>query len=535
MSVDRRTFIAYPNQLRRWDDTSACIEDGVLPSESNIGRLYKYDALPAGSWIRVLHLTPGQKCDPIRCSLRPALLANVAGQYDALSYVWGPGSPQKSIEVDGKDFAIRENLFLFLARLRSDHGELDIWVDAICIDQNCADEKNHQVQQMRHVYKESRRTRLWLGPGDCALDDLLYGPSRKEKEENVRERGMASILDNPYWRRLWIVQEVILSPDIQVYLSRSNFSWTYFYRLFEATQIATIKEKFLQSAMYSLQLQRIGSEARYFPTLVGNYCRSGCHDVRDRVFGLLGLVEDVKLQVNYDLSSAEIFDSVIRAYPGRLAEELAVPLLTALELWSDGPNSHSKPVDSTIPVQMVKFRDLYRDFGRLRWSDDLDMGLRIESYVGDAVHEGDTLYSFSNESAVGAKNSLSFLVVLRLNRASQKDRIQSTYTGQMIPYVVAGAALVGDDTNISRETQLLSFLSTQPLIHTVAYKDTSRDVYPSSCVTLEISLRDLAYIKSMFGFQMPEGTDVYVWTRFSRRVGRRGWRVPDRSSKRYRA
>ena len=165
----------------------------------------------------------------IKCSIQSMLLDDVVGQYDALSYVWGPETPSTSIEVNGGTSVIRENLFRFLARLRSPHKSLDLWADAICIDQNSTEEKNHQVQQMRKIYRGSRTTRLWLGQGDLEVDNFLSWTSTYTRTgqfypaPSTVMKGLNSILDKQYWTRLWIVQEVVLSPEIQVYVSQRDF------------------------------------------------------------------------------------------------------------------------------------------------------------------------------------------------------------------------------------------------------------------------------------------------------------------------
>jgi hypothetical protein len=158
-------------------DVEACSPLGAwpsnLPSTLDSGVAYSYHPLSLGPWIRILRVKPGSSHDPIKCSLQPALLDDVVGQYDALSYVWGPETPSHWIEVNGGTFAIRENLFRFLTRLCSPTESLNLWADAICIDQNCTEEKNHQVQQMQKIYKGSRTTRLWLGEGYRNVNSLL--------------------------------------------------------------------------------------------------------------------------------------------------------------------------------------------------------------------------------------------------------------------------------------------------------------------------------------------------------------------------
>src|SRR5436190_23845861 len=65
---------------------------------------------------------------PARLSHRP--------DYCAMSYVWGKGSPTKSILLEGGcSHAISENLFEGLREVASNAKDVRVWVDQICINQ----------------------------------------------------------------------------------------------------------------------------------------------------------------------------------------------------------------------------------------------------------------------------------------------------------------------------------------------------------------------------------------------------------------
>ena len=125
--------------------------------------------LPRGPWIRLFKMEPGDSHDPLKCSVQHVLLADVVGQYDTLSYVWGEKTCAR-IHVDGSPFTIRENLVRFLLDLRSSGQSSFMWADAICIDQENSDEKNHQVAQMSSIFKSSHTTRIWLGQSYLNID-----------------------------------------------------------------------------------------------------------------------------------------------------------------------------------------------------------------------------------------------------------------------------------------------------------------------------------------------------------------------------
>jgi hypothetical protein len=87
-------FLANPfhdDDYPSFPDVEACGPPGAWPSELpttlNSGVAYSYHPLSIGPWIRILRLKPGSGHDPIKCSLQPALLDDVVGQYDVLLYV----------------------------------------------------------------------------------------------------------------------------------------------------------------------------------------------------------------------------------------------------------------------------------------------------------------------------------------------------------------------------------------------------------------------------------------------------------------
>lgn len=71
-------------------------------------------------------------------------------KYRALSYAWGPPPSTRTIYLNDRPFAIRENLyeFLLVARKDSELPNTAFWIDQLCIDQENNSEKNHQVSML---------------------------------------------------------------------------------------------------------------------------------------------------------------------------------------------------------------------------------------------------------------------------------------------------------------------------------------------------------------------------------------------------
>lgn len=101
--------------------------------------------------------------DPEKCVCEP---------YEALSYAWGDVTPTSTITFpDNSILPIAANLNAFLRHRRHHEDTLDLWIDAICINQADNNERSSQVQIMGQIYFLTSRLSIWLGPpsSDSAL------------------------------------------------------------------------------------------------------------------------------------------------------------------------------------------------------------------------------------------------------------------------------------------------------------------------------------------------------------------------------
>ncbi|KAF2110307.1 heterokaryon incompatibility protein-domain-containing protein, partial [Lophiotrema nucula] len=112
--------------------------------------------------IRLITLQPGRGDEPLRCSLRPAPLANNT-HYESLSYCWGPNKAEAVIRCDHGMLLVTRNSFAALKHLRERDRARTLWMDALCINQADTGERGHQVSLMRSIFQASGRTVVWLG------------------------------------------------------------------------------------------------------------------------------------------------------------------------------------------------------------------------------------------------------------------------------------------------------------------------------------------------------------------------------------
>ena len=219
-------------------------------------RTYQYSPLdPRQRQIRLIQLEPGAWPDGIRCSIHTI---SFDGQpvYDALSYVWGDPNNRKPIQLNGHSFEVTENLWIVLRRLR-DHGiRRELWIDAICINQSDNEEKSQQVSMMRDIYGGCQEAIIWLGEDPdvaetgsksmvasraCDMLELLGADrhfhelpcfsasdrNRNEisKEYTVHFEAFRKLVDAPWWKRIWVIQEMVLPKNIRYLYASEEFSY----------------------------------------------------------------------------------------------------------------------------------------------------------------------------------------------------------------------------------------------------------------------------------------------------------------------
>ena len=89
--------------------------------------------------------------------------------YEALSYTWGSSKDQVTAKVTDPShlgnttIQIGLNLACALRYLRHSGIARTFWIDAICINQDDADERNAQVKRMGDIYSIANRVVVWLG------------------------------------------------------------------------------------------------------------------------------------------------------------------------------------------------------------------------------------------------------------------------------------------------------------------------------------------------------------------------------------
>ncbi|KAI4606049.1 hypothetical protein J4E83_010316 [Alternaria metachromatica] len=144
------------------------ISDGI--SDKTI-----YEPIPAGEFIRVLKLQPGDTDQDIKCSLEIVNIEQSKGSYEAISYVWGDPNNTVNVQCNGQRVPITVSLADALRTFRHASEPRVLWADALCINQEDKSEKGHQVKRMGEVYANAKHD-LNLRLAYALMNNAAEGP-----------------------------------------------------------------------------------------------------------------------------------------------------------------------------------------------------------------------------------------------------------------------------------------------------------------------------------------------------------------------
>ncbi|KAK4555892.1 hypothetical protein LTR86_007112 [Recurvomyces mirabilis] len=181
--------------------------------------------------------------------------------YEAVSYTWGDATHRAPMYLDGVPIDAPGSAVNALRGLRLHNSTRVIWIDALCIDQGNAEERASQVLLMAKIYSSATRTLIWLGEAygndakalqclhtlaQCSNDpvaDIELAPPLETAEAastslqdvldsiassepvDVLLKAISSFFAKPWFRRLWVYQEMMLSRTCMCYIREHQLSW----------------------------------------------------------------------------------------------------------------------------------------------------------------------------------------------------------------------------------------------------------------------------------------------------------------------
>ncbi|MCJ1256837.1 hypothetical protein MMC24_004662 [Lignoscripta atroalba] len=419
---------------------------------------YSYSPLdPTSRQIRLLVLRPAlRRSASIQCNLIQTSLDDNP-TYEALSYTWGDPRITRTINLDGHNFLVTENLDDALRDIRHRTSKRTVWVDAVCVNQADVPERNHQVRQMRHIYEMAQQVLVWLG-GETAdsvkalnfIKEFNTKATRMRSADEVQSyltghstdagawAALAAVLNRPCWTRAWIFQEVMVASKAEVYCGRQSVPWDLFstlaftldkyedlFRLHEPSSGSAPRVVGNYHHLYNIALfqrQRLmGAPPLLLETL--QIRRSSLStDPRDKVFAVVGVSKDnlvglpkpaegPQLQLDYSKAVSEVYKGVTRHLinkTGNLDVLCAcqyTPRDDGLPSWApdwskartNGPIQNPDQWGHLYSASDVA-STMFLFYGRT-WSDEDDDALRLQGVCIDTIEQLGTSHTYGADWA----------------------------------------------------------------------------------------------------------------------------------------
>ncbi|KAH7394517.1 heterokaryon incompatibility protein-domain-containing protein [Pyrenochaeta sp. MPI-SDFR-AT-0127] len=442
---------------------------------------------------KALSYTWGHSTTAIKASAtiakEPKILSNThqegEGRYDSDPEAAGR-TRRHSIICDGRLVKVTSNLRDALRMLANAINMPQMpktpsyyWIDALCMNQSDIEERNIQVARMADVFKKADGVICWLGKEDEFTNDALttirrisaipesdwplvpytsfYDPEESQLGYSSHLTfhnwlGFMVLINRPWFKRAWVVQEIALGKSALVVCGSKVFSWdmlsktlsfvktTKWYHHLHTEKMKHVKALQKHPGIYKRVLQsklsvgispvylnetRLAVSASTDPNslesirppplriLLDKHRFSKSSDPRDKVYAFLGLANralspfrtaPLTLTPNYNLSVQEVYIEAARAFI------VSYENLSWLSHVEDPSKRRTLGLPSWVPDLTVpldpyplRFRGpgFWKASGNKRWVPDesnLAKGiLKVQGYQLDHIDQTSVLLNESQD------------------------------------------------------------------------------------------------------------------------------------------
>lgn len=335
-----------------------------------------YDRLPERS-IRLLRLNPN--LSELNVGILEVVALDKAPPFYTLSHSWGTQNQHEPVLINDELVPASPSLGGVIPILRAlavESSNLSppctyIWIDKICMNQDSVQERSSQVALMADIFSASVRTLIWLGYQPSSnlsaawslLDriahlheterngrGLLEGVSSSiysksshaqfglPEWEDEAWTELRSLLEVNWFSRIWVVQEVVLSPLEPLII---HVHCLYPWRKIEMAAAWLRRKGYLRLAGMPEQFRNINTMSSLRRATVKwpldallsiTQIKFRATDQRDKVYALLGLASECSdagripdaLKPDYRQDTAHVYQRVARLLLERENATLAI-------------------------------------------------------------------------------------------------------------------------------------------------------------------------------------------------------------------
>ncbi|KAG8165672.1 hypothetical protein KVR01_004224 [Diaporthe batatas] len=205
--------------------------------------------------------------------------------FTTVSYTWGNGKEygDRPIQLNGQDKLVLKNVLALLRMLCRNTSSEDFdlaedwfWIDSICINQDNLGERSSQVKLMGQIYRQAKATIVWLCEGsdgtNTAIELLSHLADRRhDLRKDYKKRGkrmpadlsdhpgwkpLERILELPWWRRVWTLQEFLLAKELTFYCGAQSISRRLFRKALHSLELCGPLDDYIRKAAWTTAWNR---------------------------------------------------------------------------------------------------------------------------------------------------------------------------------------------------------------------------------------------------------------------------------------
>lgn len=232
-----------------------------------------------------------------------------------------------------------------------------MWIDALCINQENDEELSHQILHMQKIYSQATRVVAWVGTEEWNGVEAFNVIRQQTLQDTWKSTGSIDLsaltiihyfFSNPYWDRLWIVQEIALASDIIVMCGHDSLPWRIIRNLFQPNSRGQILPDGLPYHMRRglwkvrhLWHTREGlNDSATAPNLfqiLNKFSPCKCALPKDNIYAVLGMTSAlVTKMIQPDYSENTTLEDVFRqATVACILEQQNLDVLSQIRRWTE--------------------------------------------------------------------------------------------------------------------------------------------------------------------------------------------------------